>query len=75
MDYAWKVATAAGVVVNIVVIAAGGIAMGVHTSYGLLFAGNIAAAVVGLILELFFSPWIMQKVRICSLKMMNTIIM
>lgn len=28
--------------------------MGVHTSYGLLFAGNIAAAVVGLILELFF---------------------
>ena len=54
MDYAWKVATAAGVVVNIVVIAAGGIAMGVHTSYGLLFAGNIAAAVVGLILELFF---------------------
>ena len=54
MDYAWKIATVAGVVVNIVVIAAGSIAMGVHTSYGLLFAGNIAAAVVGLILELFF---------------------
>lgn len=54
MDYAWKIATAAGVVVNIVVIAAGSIAMGVHTSYGLLFAGNIAAVVAGLILELFF---------------------
>lgn len=54
MDYAWKIATAAGVVVNIVVIAAGSIAMSVHTSYGLLFAGNIAAVVAGLILELFF---------------------
>ena len=54
MDYAWKIATVAGVVVNIIVIAVGGIAMGVHTSYGLLFAGNIAAVAAGLILELFF---------------------
>lgn len=54
MDYAWKIATVAGVVVNIVVIAVGGIALGVHTSYGFLFAGNIAAVAAGLILELFF---------------------
>ena len=41
-------------VANIVVIAVGDIAFGVHTSYGALIGGSIAAVVVGLILELFF---------------------
>lgn len=53
-DHAWKIAIVAGAVINVVVIAAGDIAMGVHTSYPALVAGNIAAVVLGLILELFF---------------------
>ena len=36
-----------------VVTAMGSIALGVNTSYGPLIIGNIAAAVAGLVLELF----------------------
>ena len=44
----------AGAVANIIVIAVGDIAFGVHTSYGPMIAGSIAAVVIGLVLELFF---------------------
>lgn len=54
MDHAWKIAIVAGAVANIIVIAVGDIAFGVHTSYGALIGGSIAAIAVGLILELFF---------------------
>ncbi len=54
VDHAWIIAIAAGVVANIVVIAGGDIALGVATSYGSLFIGNVIAAVVGLILNFFF---------------------
>lgn len=53
MDQAWKIAVVAGSVANIVVIAAGSIALGTHTSYGSLIVGNILAVVIGLGLELF----------------------
>ena len=53
MDHAWKVAIVAGAVVNVIVIVAGDIALGVHTSYGTLIGGNIGAIIIGLILELF----------------------
>lgn len=53
MDHAWKVAIVAGAVANVIVIVAGDIALGVHTSYGTLIGGNIGAIVIGLILELF----------------------
>ncbi len=53
-DHAWKIAIVAGAVINVVIIAAGDIAMGVHTSYTSLVAGNVVAVVIGLILELFF---------------------
>ena len=39
---------------NIVVVAIGDVAMGVHASYGSLIFGSIGAAVIGVILELFF---------------------
>lgn len=54
VDHSWKIAIIAGVIANVVVIAAGDIALGVHTSYGALIGGSIAAALVGLLLELFF---------------------
>ncbi len=54
IDHAWIIAIAAGVVTNIVVIAGGNVALGVATSYGSLFIGNVIAAAVGLILNLFF---------------------
>lgn len=54
VDHAWKIAMITGAIANIVVIAAGDIAMGVDVSYGTLIAGNIAAIVVGLVLEIFF---------------------
>lgn len=53
VDHAWKIAIVAGSVVNIVVIAAGSIVLGVHTSYGPLIIGNALAIVIGLGLELF----------------------
>ncbi len=54
MDHAWKVAIVAGTVVNVVVVAAGNIAMGVNTSYGTLVIGSIGTILVGLVLEVFF---------------------
>ena len=74
-DHAWKIAIAAGAVANIIVIAIGDVALGVHTSYVGLIFGNIFAVIIGLILNCFSFLWIMQKVRICNMKMTNTIIM
>ena len=54
MDHAWKIAIIAGAIASIIVIAAGDIALGVHTSYGALIGGSIAAVAIGLVLELFF---------------------
>lgn len=53
IDHAWKIAVAAGAVVNIVVIVIGDIAFDVHTSYGMLILGNLIAIAVGLVLEFF----------------------
>ena len=52
--HAWTIAVITGAVVNIVVVAIGDVAMGVHASYGSLIFGSIGAAVIGVILELFF---------------------
>ena len=52
--HAWTIAVIVGAVVNIVVVAIGDVAMGVHASYGSLVFGSIGAAVIGVILELFF---------------------
>ncbi len=54
MDHAWKVAIIVGIIANVIVIVAGDIALGVHTSYGTLIGGSIASLIVGLILEVFF---------------------
>ena len=54
LDHAWKIAIAAGAVVNVVIIAGGNIAMGTHTEYGSLIIGSLASVVIGLILEFFF---------------------
>lgn len=53
MDHAWKVAIIAGTVVNVVVVAAGNIAMSVSTSYGSLVIGSVGSILIGLILEVF----------------------
>ena len=54
VNHAWKIAIIAGAVTDIIVITIGDIALGVHTSYGSLIIGNVAAIVIGLILELFY---------------------
>ncbi len=53
VDHAWKIGIIAGVIANVVVTAAGSIVLGVNVSYGSLIIGNVLAAVVGLVLELF----------------------
>lgn len=53
VDHAWKIAVAAGAVINISVIVIGDIAFNIHTSYGQLILGNLAAVVIGLLLEFF----------------------
>ncbi len=54
VNHAWKIAIAAGAIIHIVVNTAGDLALGVHTSYGSLIIGSVAAVIIGLVLELFF---------------------
>ena len=54
MDHAWEIAIVIGTIVNMIVIVAGNMALGVHTSYGMLIGGSVACIVTGLILEIFF---------------------
>ncbi|MGN1267749.1 MAG: hypothetical protein ACI4UH_07395 [Dorea sp.] len=54
IDHAWKIAVVAGAVANVIVITVGDIALGVNTSFGSLIIGNIAAIIIGGVLELFF---------------------
>ena len=53
VDHAWKIAVAAGAVVNIIVIVIGDIAFDIHTSYGALILGNLLAIAVGFVMEFF----------------------
>lgn len=56
INYAWKTAVAAGAVASIAIVFAGSMMLGVKVSYLELILGNIAAVIVGLVLEfLFFS--------------------
>ena len=56
INYAWKTAVAAGAVSGIAIVFAGSMMLGVKVSYLELILGNIAAVIVGLVLEfLFFS--------------------
>ena len=56
INYAWKTAVAAGAVAGIAIVFAGSMMLGVKVSYLELILGNIAAVIVGLVLEfLFFS--------------------
>ena len=53
--HAWTIAVITGAVVNIVVVAIGDVCYGESmSSYGSLIFGSIGAAVIGVILELFF---------------------
>ena len=54
ISHAWKSASAAGAVVSIVIMAAGSAVLDVKISYPELILGNVAAVIVGLILELLF---------------------
>lgn len=54
LDHAWKIAIAAGAVVNIVIISLGNIVLGASTAYGSLVVGSLLAVILGLILEFFF---------------------
>ena len=53
VDHAWKIGIIAGVIADVVVTAVGSTVLGVNTSYGSLIIGNVLAAVIGLILEIF----------------------
>lgn len=54
VNHAWKVAIAAGAVINIIVNAVGDLAFGIHASYGTLIIGSLAAVIVGIVLEFLF---------------------
>ena len=75
VDHAWKIAAASGAVVNIVVIVIGDIVFDIHTSYNMLIVGNIAAVVIGFIMEFSCSRWIIPEQNVSSLRMMNITIM
>ncbi|MBS4980642.1 MAG: hypothetical protein KHZ72_04650 [Lachnospiraceae bacterium] len=52
-DYAWKVAIAAGIISNIVLIVSGELVFDVHISYGSMIGGNVAAGLIAVVLEFF----------------------
>lgn len=54
VEHAWKIATAAGAVVNIIVCVMGDLLFDIPMSYGWLLFGNMLAIVAGLIMEIFF---------------------
>ena len=53
LDHAWKIAIAAGAIVNIIIGVAGNVVLNLGTSYAGLMIGNIIAIIVGIILEFF----------------------
>lgn len=53
IDHAWKAAIVSGTIVHIVSIIIGEILFDIPVSYGTLIAGNVLAAAVGFLLELF----------------------
>lgn len=53
-DHAWKIAIVAGIIATLVIVVAGDIVLGVHTSYGMLIGGSVASLVIGLVLEMFY---------------------
>lgn len=56
VDHAWKIGSAAGAIIAIVIGAVGNVALDVHLSYGSMVLSGVLAFVVGLVLEfLFFS--------------------
>ena len=56
VDHSWKIASAAGAAVSVVVSAAGSIALGVDISYVIVVVSAVLGIAVGLVLEfLFFS--------------------
>ena len=54
IDHAWKIATAAGAVANIVICVIGDLLFDIPISYGWLIFGNLLAILTGLIIEIFF---------------------
>lgn len=56
VDHAWKIASASGAVVAIVIGAAGNVMLNVHISYATMIIGGLVGMIVGLVLEfLLFS--------------------
>lgn len=53
LDHAWKIAIAAGAIVNIVIGVAGNVTLNLETSYTGLVVGNVIAIVMGIVLEFF----------------------
>ena len=54
IDHSWKIATAAGAVVNIIVCVIGDLLFEIPISYGWLIFGNLLAILAGLVMEIFF---------------------
>lgn len=75
VDHSWKIASATGAAVCVIVGASGNISLGLHMSYTMMIFSGILGVVIGLFLEVIFSLWIIQEQRMFSLKMTNTIIM
>ncbi|MGC4019323.1 MAG: hypothetical protein QM793_08940 [Muricomes sp.] len=56
VDHAWKIGSASGAIVAIVIGSVGNVALNVHLSYGSMVLSGVLALAVGLVLEfLFFS--------------------
>lgn len=54
LEHAWKIASAAGACVCVIVTAAGNIALNVHVSYGSTVISAALGVFVGIVLEFFF---------------------
>ena len=54
VDHSWKIASATGAAVCVIVGASGNISLGLHMSYTMMIFSGILGVVIGLFLEVFF---------------------
>ncbi len=54
VDHAWKIASAAGAAVSVILLSAGSIALDIDISFAIVLASAVLGIAIGLVLEFFF---------------------
>lgn len=75
VDHSWKIASATGAAVCVIVGASGNISLGLHMSYTMMIFSGILGVVIGLFLEVIFFSVVIQEQRMFSLRMTESLLL